>query len=292
MVEYNSLHIFDSGKRLVLRDIMIGGAIHKDAQLFLQTLFEKEISLEVSTQDMLQPEQIFKRVPYEQELSKKPHLKKQVIGAILMGCYVRYHNTHLSQIETLGLTEEHFCRCHPEFLEPIQTNQLLLSRFVEVWKVFYILSHVMKVSSTTYKSSFLVAANLISDPMQLISLGKEQTLFTELVEDLFHKITGKSKTTRERVDYMIKATDQLAPVTVNDIQMSGRRKRKRVYRDEAITRYCYTDTCDICCKAARLYNKNTSLDAAKIKGLLLSQSSSSSLQFPERMVDTDGSDST
>ncbi len=137
------------------------------------------------------------------DIAKKATPKNDMLGILLMGQYHAYYKRNRERIESMNLTVDHFQRCHPEIYEAAIkklscdiADEDSLHALTEIWKIFFVFIYEMKLKS---KHAIRVAADfLCTASHKRLSQGGEPTLFSEFVELLFHKLTGKPKDHRSK----------------------------------------------------------------------------------------------
>ncbi len=151
--------------------------------------------------------------------AKKATPKNDMLGILLMGQYLGYYKRNRERIEDMNLTVDHFQRCHPEIYDAAIkklsydiADEDSVHALVEIWKILFIFIHKMKFNS---KHAIRVAADfLCTAKHSRLSQGGELTLFSEFVELIFHKVTGKPKEHRRKAKKETKNRFKRKPLDV------------------------------------------------------------------------------
>jgi hypothetical protein len=147
---------------------------------------------------------VMKELPLKNVINGNRHVSKEIEGILLMAIIAEYLNRYaISVADADYYSVQSFAQQFPEIYRkswPHLSPKFKLDTLVDVWKVFNVAIHEMKIPASGNKSSLLVAANLLSDPKYPMTTGSRQVVRTECALELFHAVSGRpiSKRPTER----------------------------------------------------------------------------------------------
>jgi hypothetical protein len=137
---------------------------------------------------------VMKELPLKNVINGNRHVSKEIEGILLMAIIGEYLNRYaISKDADADYSVQSFAQQFPDIYGkawPHLSPKFKLETVVDVWKVFNVAIHKMKIPVSANKSSLLVAANLLSDPERAMTTGSRQVVRTECVIELFHAVSG------------------------------------------------------------------------------------------------------
>jgi hypothetical protein len=137
--------------------------------------------------------QVMKKLPLKNVINGNRHVSKEIEGILLMAIIAEYLNRCAISHDADDYTIPSFAKQFPDIYGkacPYLSPKFKLETLVDVWKVFNVAIHEMKIPVSANKSSLLVAANLLSDPERAMTTGSRQVVRTECAIELFHAVSG------------------------------------------------------------------------------------------------------
>ena len=174
---------------------------------------------------------IMKSLGLKKIINEDRHVHKRFEGIILFAMIVLF----LSRLENHAYQSQFTLgRLYAEFPEIVYdaiyhlSSNFSLNHLVSVWETFYVAIHCMHIRPSGKKSALLLAANLIADPFNAMTMGGRQVMRTTLALKIFDLVSGTTVIRRKKRKAGYDKTDSEASDGDHDNKRRGRRRCKRL----------------------------------------------------------------